>query len=390
MKRPLNIVFFPHSVNYGLAGTNRLQNIIYYLRKSDENTTISNIALEDKSKLLNKDGVDLYVSEYTELYYAPSISLFAKHIPQTINYLYQYKKKGFKNVIYFYGEVDIKNFFFVIWAKAIGYKIVVDIVEDLETYTKYKSLKNRIKYKSAVFFRKKLNLFADGFTVVSKHLEQKMRMMFKTTPVFFLPVTINKYLLGTATDQRKSAVSTILYSGSFNEKDGLPYLLKALQGVKAQGKAFRFLLSGKGSDSEMLYFWQQVQQYGLEQQVHYLGFLSRPDYIKVLTAEADILCMTRINSAYANAGFPFKLGEFLVSGKPVIASTVGDVQTYLTPDDAWLVEPENADQICEAIVDIINHPEMALSKGANGRKAALKYFDHEMYADELEQFIRSV
>ena len=45
--KKMNIVFFPHSVNYGLAGTNRLQNIIYFLKKEGVDA-VANIALVDE------------------------------------------------------------------------------------------------------------------------------------------------------------------------------------------------------------------------------------------------------------------------------------------------------------------------------------------------------
>src|SRR4051812_23108543 len=191
---PINIVFFPHSVNFGLAGTNRLQNIIYYLKKDNINS-IYNIALEDKSKLFDKHAVDPFLDNYREVYYGPSITAFIKHIFQTTWLLFKHKKRGLNNIIYFYGEVDIKNFFFVLWARLIGYKVVIDVVEDLEAFTQFKSFKNRVKYRSAVFFRKRLNVFADGFTVVSKHLESKITAAFPRKPIFFFPVTINKHLL---------------------------------------------------------------------------------------------------------------------------------------------------------------------------------------------------
>jgi len=159
MEKPLNIVFFPTSVNFGLAGTNRLQNIIYFLKK--ENTdSISNIALEDKSKLFEKGNEELFLKNYKEIYYAPSIVKFISHIFTTSWYILKSKKKKSKNLVYFYGEVDIKNFFFVIWARLLGFRIVIDVVEDLDAVHKFRSFKNKIKYKSAVFFRKRLNRFS--------------------------------------------------------------------------------------------------------------------------------------------------------------------------------------------------------------------------------------
>jgi glycosyltransferase involved in cell wall biosynthesis len=385
-ERSVNIVFFPHSANFGLAGTNRLQNIIFYLKRQ-EDTTVYNIALEDRSKLLGAPGQQEFIQEYKEIYYAPTVGLFIKHLFQTSWYLLKVRKKGSRNVIYFYGEVDIKNFFFVLWARLVGYKIVIDVVEDLDAHIKFRSLKNKLKYKSAVFFRKHLGWFADGFTAVSTHLSDKLQVRFPTIPLFFLPVTINKHLMDASAGSRTDRPANILYSGSFNEKDGLIFMLEALAGVKSAGQSFTFILSGKGTPSEMESFWSAVKAFGLESDVDYRGFLERGAYIKILTEEADVLCMTRINSAYANAGFPFKLGEFLSTGKPVIASRVGDVEKYLTLRDAYLVEPENPEEIKKALLHAITHPDLSTEIGRNGRKVAMAWFDHERYANELTEFM---
>jgi glycosyltransferase involved in cell wall biosynthesis len=386
MEKALNIVFFPTSVNFGLAGTNRLQNIIYFLKK--ENTdSISNIALEDKSKLFEKGNEELFLKNYKEIYYAPSIAKFIRHIFTTSWYILKSRKKESKNLIYFYGEIDIKNFFFVIWARLLGFRIVIDVVEDLDAVHKFRSFKNKIKYKSAVFFRKRLNRFADGFIVVSIHLSNKFSDKFPDSPQFFLPVTINKDLLHGESKLSPDQTLVVFYSGSFNEKDGLPYLIRGLKKVKDQGKKFKLVLSGKGTHKEMTFFWGEVENCGLKSEVDYRGLLNRSSYVNILANEVDVLCMTRINSAFANAGFPFKLGEFLATGKPVIASKIGDVEKYLSKNDAFLVEPENEEQIKAALIDIIENPEAARQIGINGKKVAMAYFDHQQYSTGLKDFM---
>jgi glycosyltransferase involved in cell wall biosynthesis len=337
--------------------------------------------------VFDKGTTNAFLNNYKEIYYGPSVLTFIKHIFQTGWSLLKHKKRGLNNVIYFYGEVDIKNFFFVVWARLLGYKIIIDVVEDLEAFTQFKSFKNRLKYQSAIFFRKRLDLFAHGFTVVSTHLQNKIATSFPDKPIFFFPVTINKYLLQKEGINDNQPLPVVFYSGSFNDKDGLPYLLEALHKIKKEGRIFKFILSGKGSDTEMEKFWNLVTQYALKEEVDYKGFLDRPEYIRILTQEADILCMTRVNSAYANAGFPFKLGEFLATGKPVIASKVGDVPSYLSENDAYLVEPENSDQIKDALNSIFSNPQVAERVGHNGKCAAMKYFDHENYAPALKKFI---
>ena len=67
--------------------------------------------------------------------------------------------------------------------------------------------------------------------------------------------------------------------------------------------------------------------------------MDEKDYYSLLN-NADIPCMTRVDLAFANAGFPFKLGEYLAAGKPVIASRVSDVDRFLVNgQNAMLVNP---------------------------------------------------
>jgi glycosyltransferase involved in cell wall biosynthesis len=210
---------------------------------------------------------------------------------------------------------------------------------------------------------------------------------FPKVPLFFLPVTVNRELLENQEQDRPPRALTLFYSGSFNEKDGLPYLLEGLYLTRKAGVPLRLMLSGKGTAKEMELFWETVRRFGLADIVDYKGFLTRTAYLQSLSSGADVFCMTRINSAYANAGFPFKLGEFLATGKPVIASKVGDVEKYLTNNDAYLVNPENPEEIKNALVDIARFPLLAKVAGLNGREVARKYFDHENYAGPLRHFL---
>ena len=68
---PLNVVFFPHPVNHGLAGTNRLQNIIYFLKKQGVGS-VSNISLSDSPAEADQLTGEPFLKEYKEIYYGPS------------------------------------------------------------------------------------------------------------------------------------------------------------------------------------------------------------------------------------------------------------------------------------------------------------------------------
>ncbi len=96
-----------------------------------------------------------------------------------------------------------------------------------------------------------------------------------------------------------------------------------------------------------------------------------------LLRNSDVLCMCRTESGFANAGFPFKLGEYLATGNPVICTKVSDVEYYLDDDDAYLIEPGNPQQITQALFSIVNDPETARAKGMKGLEKCRKFFSSE-------------
>lgn len=94
--------------------------------------------------------------------------------------------------------------------------------------------------------------------------------------------------------------------------------------------------------------------------------------------------MTRVDHAFAHAGFPFKLGEFLASGNPVIASRVSDVEKYLEHrHNAMLIQAGSSNEIFDAVEFLINNPEAAASIGTQGRKVAKKFFDYKKQGKAL-------
>ena len=124
--------------------------------------------------------------------------------------------------------------------------------------------------------------------------------------------------------------------------------------------------------------------------VHYMGYLDDTAYYSALNS-ADIPCMTRIDSEYTNAGFPFKLGEFLATGKPVIASRVSDIDRFLlNRHNALLVKPGDSNEISKAAEYLMDNPEDAAIIGRRGREVAKSFFDYKQQGKALLTFLENV
>ena len=81
---------------------------------------------------------------------------------------------------------------------------------------------------------------------------------------------------------------------------------------------------------------------------------------------------------YYNAyiGLPNKLFDYMLCGLPVVASDFPEIRKVV--DDAGcgvLVDPTDPDEIAEAIVYLIEHPEEARKRGENGQRAVLERYN---------------
>jgi glycosyltransferase involved in cell wall biosynthesis len=109
------------------------------------------------------------------------------------------------------------------------------------------------------------------------------------------------------------------------------------------------------------------------ERIKYLGFLSLTDYLNVMV-NSDILCMCRIDNEFSNFGFPFKLGEYLASGKAIIATAVGDVPKYIIHrKNALLISPGSVEEICEAFILLSNDVHLRSTLGNEAFNTAMNF-----------------
>jgi len=90
------------------------------------------------------------------------------------------------------------------------------------------------------------------------------------------------------------------------------------------------------------------------------------------------------------ARFPHKTGEYLASGNPVISTKYGEIKYYFTDQvNMLLAESYDVNLFAEKMQFVIDYPEKAKQIGIEGKKAAMKLFDYNSKAIEIDQFLNS-
>jgi glycosyltransferase involved in cell wall biosynthesis len=296
-----------------------------------------------------------------------------------------------KNVLYLYGPLLLENVVPLRYALSIGYKIVFDIIEDYDLSKNIsRSIYHYAKYTFMTLLASQIKSLSAGIIVISSHLENKYQVFTQgKIPLHYMPISVDMACFPGKPFKMNQTVA-LLYAGSFGKKDGLPVLLDAFDTLAAKYENVRLVLTGRGDSEAMKIFNARVAMSPCKERIEYKGYLNEKEYYELLN-EADIPCMTRVDSAYANAGFPFKLGEFLATGKPVIASRVSDVDRFLVHgQNAMLVQADSSSEVCEAAEFLINNPESAAAIGGRGREVAEKFFDFKQQGKALLTFLENV
>jgi glycosyltransferase involved in cell wall biosynthesis len=111
-----------------------------------------------------------------------------------------------------------------------------------------------------------------------------------------------------------------------------------------------------------------------------IPFNEMPAYLK----NADALLLSRPDNIQARFGMPTKLGEYLISGKPVILTSVGDITIYLKDgESAFITTPGDYNAFAEKIDYVLGNYENAIEVGLNGKKVCEEHFNYKIQSSVL-------
>jgi glycosyltransferase involved in cell wall biosynthesis len=368
--KKINLLVFIRDYPIGLAGTKRVQQLLDYLTPKDLNIKV--ISCRSKNKQPAVNGVYHGVT-YQNIGLETDLKL--KHVFKVVRYFfkglvatYKYRKRGQVNILYNSGGISIENIYFILWAKIIGYKLVFAIEEDYSFFNDKLKLISRFKYWTIHLLDFLSCRLASSIIVNSSHLLNKYTKL-GAKRVVLIPITAKPNF-----DSEKTEFNNplqIVYAGTFGDKDGVNFIIEGFELFNNKYKNAKLILLGK-SEQQLIYKEKNKEH----SDIVFKGFVPDQEFYSLLK-ESDILCMCRNGSDFANAGFPFKLGEYLATGNPVVSTKVSDVENYLTSEDAYLIDPDSPQQICSAFEEIVTHPVMARKIGLNGLQKCKDYFSQE-------------
>lgn len=169
-------------------------------------------------------------------------------------------------------------------------------------------------------------------------------------------------------------IPIILAVGQLTERKGFLYLLEACHILKNRGVRFKCQIIGTGPQRQSLA--DTITRLSLEDCVTLTGALPHEEVIERYK-KVSMFVLPCIQSADGNMdGIPNVLLEAMAMQLPVISTRVSAIPELIINNiNGLMVEPENPDQLAEAIQTLIESPQKATLLGRHGRESVLAEFD---------------
>jgi glycosyltransferase involved in cell wall biosynthesis len=299
---------------------------------------------------------------------------------------------AFTGIVWAENDLDIWKIISSIQNKS--FKLIAEMSEflDIHQYNKGNALQRKLGDAKQTYFEHTYINNLDGFILMTKTLMNHYKNFPKLKPeLVHLPMTVDLERFNTNLPTLEGFEQPyIAFVGVMNDaKDGVTILIKAFAKIHSQFPEYKIYLVG-GWNYDTPNHQKLIKQYGLQNKVFWKGEYPRNE-IPAIIKNATLLVLPRPDSKQAQGGFPTKLGEYLATGNPVCATTVGELPQYLTDNESiYFAKPGSIDSFADAMIKALSNLKEAQLIAKKGREVAEKHFNKDIQSKLLYNFLKQL
>lgn len=99
------------------------------------------------------------------------------------------------------------------------------------------------------------------------------------------------------------------------------------------------------------------------------------DQVPQILKNAKILVSSQPNTKRAEGGFPTKLGEYMITGVPILMTDVGEIAKYVkNGENGYIVPPDNPESYAKQLSFILKNYNTALQVANNAKQYIINNF----------------
>lgn len=185
------------------------------------------------------------------------------------------------------------------------------------------------------------------------------------------------------------ATFKIVYMGNMElSKDNVDNILLSLNYLKGR-YSFHLFLYGNPSRANRNELLHIIKSNELSDYVTF-DYVSYTEVPTILN-EADVLVSSQPDTVRAAGGFPTKLGEYLMTAKPVLCTEVGEIAEYfVNKKEVYLAMPGSPEDFADKLSYIFDNYKEALLVGEAGKQKIMNNYSHYQAGNIIFNFIKSL
>jgi glycosyltransferase involved in cell wall biosynthesis len=178
----------------------------------------------------------------------------------------------------------------------------------------------------------------------------------------------------------------VIYAGIHGIAQGLETLVEAARGLQSEVQV-HFLLVGDGPKKAEI--TELVRDYGLAN-LTLLGEKPR-EAMPALLSAADAAVIPLRKLEIFKGALPSKMFDSWACERPVLLSVAGEAQKVMETAQAGIfVEPEDAQALAQAILELRDRPELRRQMGQRGRAFTEEHYSRQAQAEQLAKIMQTV
>jgi colanic acid/amylovoran biosynthesis glycosyltransferase len=226
---------------------------------------------------------------------------------------------------------------------------------------------------------------------VSRYIRDEMVLLNKLPSdagVLYVGIDHHPFLKNPASPRFNNAPLRLLYFGTLIHQKGVHTIIEALDILNKSGMSRSVVLTliGAGRPDYVAQLRDQVERYGLDDSIHFVGHVSR-DQIPMWLSKFDIFIFSSI---YAEA-MARTVMEAMAAGLMVIASPVGgQVEMLEEKLNCLMFSPGNSDELATQVTYAIQHPSESIRLAEAGRRLVLEKFTLDHVVINIEKWLENI
>lgn len=231
----------------------------------------------------------------------------------------------------------------------------------------------------------------DGFIPISIELAKFVeKYKSKNAQYIVVPILVEETIFDIDFSKMSSPydVPYVIHTGTMLEqKDSISKIIEAFANYRKKYKSkLKLVFTGPHANAKCSYI-PMMKELGVYDDIELLGMVS-VEQVAILQHFASLTIIYKSDNLQTRNCFPTKLGEMLMSGIPVITTTVGDANMYLkNGESAFIFSPDDEHSLILYMHDLLVDKTKSIMMGNKGKEIALKYFNPYFQGRRIHDFL---